>query len=291
MLIPGQPDSDPETCSIVTATKRTGSRHPRRWTAAGPAAILIIAITLFLGRSDAGPDGSAGPAPSALTSSSPDGSSPSGSGPVAAAGAAEQEAAAASTSTATVTATVAGSATSVALTIGADAPPGNAHPLASPTAVTFNPNVMGPPVDERDPAIVAAAYLRARLTCDRFDDGPVACARAAARYTEPSFGAILIDQASTAQDWDRVRRDRLQVRLRIDDIAVRPSGNGWLITIVHTRTLSREDADDLTFHAVTTVTAEPADDDRWWVTGDGFVNVGWPHHVRFGWLHPWARLV
>lgn len=23
----------------------------------------------------------------------------------------------------------------------------------------------------------------------------------------------------------------------------------------------------------------------------GFVNVGWPHHVRFGWLHPWARLV
>lgn len=26
------------------------------------------------------------------------------------------------------------------------------------------------------------------------------------------------------------------------------------------------------------------------VTG-GFVNVGWPHHVRFGWLHPWARLV
>jgi hypothetical protein len=93
-------------------------------------------------------------------------------------------------------------------------------------------------------------------------------ARAAARYTEPSFGAILIDQASTAQDWDRVRRDRLQVRLRIDDIAVRPSGNGWLITIVHTRTLSREDADDLTFHAVTTVTAEPADDDRWWVTGD-----------------------
>jgi len=153
------------------------------------------------------------------------------------------------------------------MTIGADAP-GNAHPLASPTAVTFDPNVMGPPVDERDPAIVAAAYLRARLTCDRFDDGPVACARAAARYTEPSFGAILIDLASTAQDWDRVRRDRLQVRLRIDDIAVRPSGNGWLITIVYTRTLAREDADDLTFHAVTTVTAEPAEVDRWWVTGD-----------------------
>lgn len=31
--------------------------------------------------------------------------------------------------------------------------------------------------DESDPAIVAAAYLLARLTCDRFDDGPVECAR------------------------------------------------------------------------------------------------------------------
>ncbi len=73
----------------------------------------------------------------------------------------------------------------MALTIGADAPPGNAHPLASPTAVTFDPNVMGPPVDERDPAIVAAAYLRARLTCDRFDDGPVACALSPASMKGP----------------------------------------------------------------------------------------------------------
>lgn len=270
MRLPEQADSDPEGRATAPAIHRSGIRQPVRWTAAGSAAILITAITLFLGRTEAGPDGSPAPAPTAPKSSSPEGSSTSESEPVAAAGAAEQKAAAILTSAATVTVTVAvaGSATSGAMTISADAPPGNADPLASPTALTFDPNVMVLPVDERDPAIVAAAYLRARLTYGRFDDGPVACARAAARYTEPSFGAILIDQASTAQDWDRVRRDRLQVRLRIDDIAVRPSGNGWLITIVHTRTLSREDADDLTFHAVTTVTAEPADVDRWWVTGD-----------------------
>lgn len=90
----------------------------------------------------------------------------------------------------------------------------------------------------------------------------------AARYAEPSFGAILIPQASTAQDWDRVRRDHLQVRLRIDEIAARPSGNGWLITIAHARTFSSQAVADLTFHAITTVTAEPAEAGRCWVTGD-----------------------
>ena len=268
MRLPDQADSDPEGRATAPAIHRTGIRHPAGWTAAGSAAILITAITPF---------SSAEPKP-AQTVHRPRrrphrhrrcqrGHRHPSLNRTAPPGAAEQEAAAILTSTATVTATAAGSATSGAMTISADAP-GNAHPLASPTALTFDPNVMVAPFDDSDPAIVAAAYLRARLTYGRFDDGPVACARAAARYTEPSFGAILIDQASTAQDWDRVRRDRLQVRLRIDDIAVRPSSNGWLITIVHTRTLSREDADDLTFHAVTTVTAEPADVDRWWVTGD-----------------------
>ncbi|WP_138180198.1 hypothetical protein [Nakamurella multipartita] len=227
---------------------------------------IALAALVSNGRHDEGPDDSSVAEVSAPTRIEPDGSRPTVPGQ----GSSTTLTGPVTTATTTRTATVTAYGTSTGPDRPGDAGPStdNAHPLAEPTPVTFDPNVLMPPIDDHDPTMVATAYLRARLTCDRFHDGPTACAEAAARYTESSFGRALVAQAATTQDWARVQRDHLQVRLRINDIALRPTDHGWLVTLAYRRTIIRDPMGEAAFDEVTSVTVEPAQPDRWWVTGD-----------------------
>lgn len=146
---------------------------------------------------------------------------------------------------------------------------GNAHVINTTPQITFDPNAITDPIDRNDPAKVAAAYLLARLGCDSHSISLSECLQRAAELSEPGFGKLLMEKAQNADSWrQQVLANHLVVTVRIDDIAVQPSGNGYLVTIAYTRAVSRHMARHARTTGVSTVTVVPSDAGGWWVSGD-----------------------
>lgn len=152
---------------------------------------------------------------------------------------------------------------------------GNAHVINTTPPATFDPNAIADPVDRNDPAKVAAAYLLARLECDSNSISIADCLGKAADLSEPDFGRLLREKAQNADSWrQQVLANHLVVTVRIDDIAIQTSGNGYLVTIAYTRTVSSDLVRRQAPAGIVAVTVEPDDTGDWWVTGDSGLGAG-----------------
>lgn len=152
---------------------------------------------------------------------------------------------------------------------------GNAHVINTTPQITFDPNAITDPIDRNDPAKVAAAYLLARLGCDSHSISLEDCLGQAADLCEPGFGKLLMEKAQNADSWrQQVLNAQLIVTVRIDDIAVQPTGNGYRVTVAYTRTVRSNLVREQATLGAATVTVEPNAAGGWRVAGDSSPSAG-----------------